>query len=132
MVITERMVQSMIGHARSGFPNEVCGLIATSDGAAVKVFNIDNADASPVHYHMDAQQQLRAMLEIDDNDWELGAIYHSHTRTPAYPSQTDVKLALYPEAVYIILSLADEHNPDLRAYRIVDNQISEEALEIVP
>jgi proteasome lid subunit RPN8/RPN11 len=79
---------------------------------------------------MDSQQQLRAMLEMDELGWDLGAIYHSHPRTPAYPSATDIKLAFFPEAAYVILSLARRDRPDVRAFRIVSGQVSEEPLEL--
>jgi proteasome lid subunit RPN8/RPN11 len=71
------------------------------------------------------------MLEIDDRGWDLAAIYHSHTRTRAYPSQTDVSLAFYPEARYIIVSLADRSSPDVRAFTINDGAVQEEPLKVV-
>jgi proteasome lid subunit RPN8/RPN11 len=131
-VISERHVAELIEHARSAFPNEACGLLAARNGAAVRLYPIKNAEASPVTYRMDPQEQLRAMLEMDDEDWELGAIYHSHTRTRAYPSQTDLSLAFYPDSLYIIVSLADAAAPEVRAYRIVDGSITEEPIEKTP
>jgi [CysO sulfur-carrier protein]-S-L-cysteine hydrolase len=131
MVISQSLVDQIVAHARAGFPNEVCGLVATERDQAVRVYPIDSLDPSPVHYHMDPKQQLRAITEIDDHEWEMGAIYHSHTRTRAYPSSTDVKLAFYPNTLYMIVSLADERRPDLRAYRIEDAQIAEEPLQVV-
>ena len=130
-MISQSSVDEIVAHALAGFPNEVCGLVATERGQAVRVYPIDSLDASPVHYHMDPTQQLRAITEIDDHEWEMGAIYHSHTRTRAYPSSTDVKLAFYPSTLYIIVSLADESRPDLRAYRIEDAQIEEVPLEVI-
>ena len=131
MVIGRDLVEQIFQQLRQGFPDESCGIIATKDGVAQKVYPIRNASASPVHYEMDPQEQLQAVLEIDDNDWEMGAIYHSHTRTRAYPSQTDVKLAFYPDALQIIVSLADFDNPDMRAYRITEGDIVEAEIEIV-
>jgi [CysO sulfur-carrier protein]-S-L-cysteine hydrolase len=131
VVIGRSFVDQIVAHAQAGFPNEVCGLIATDGEQAVQVYPIDSLDPSPVHYHMDPKQQLRAMTEIDDREWELGGIYHSHTRTRAYPSATDVRLAFYPNTLYMIVSLADESHPDLRAYRIHDAQIEEVELEVI-
>lgn len=131
MVISQSLVDQIVAHARAGFPNEVCGLVATERDQAVRVYPIDSLDPSPVHYHMDPKQQLRAITEIDDHEWEMGAIYHSHTRTRAYPSSTDVKLAFYPNTLYVIVSLADESRPDLRAYRIEDAQIAEVPVQVV-
>jgi proteasome lid subunit RPN8/RPN11 len=130
-VISQAMVDEIVSHAKSGFPNEVCGLIATQEGRAVRAYPIESLDPSPVHYHMDPTQQLRAITEIDDHELDLGAIYHSHTHTRAYPSPTDMRLAFYPEALYLIVSLADETRPDLRSFRIVDEQIEEVPLEVV-
>jgi [CysO sulfur-carrier protein]-S-L-cysteine hydrolase len=131
VVISQALVDEIVAHARDGFPNEVCGLVATEGGQAIRVYPIDSLDPSPVQYHMDPKQQLRAITEIDDNEWEMGGIYHSHTRTRAYPSATDVKLAFYPSSLYMIVSLADESNPELRAFRIEDAQIEEVSLDVV-
>lgn len=132
MVISAKYVDEMIEHARQTFPNESCGLLATQDDQVVHFYRVENADASPVHYNMDPKQQLEAMLEIDDRGWELGAICHSHTRTRAFPSATDIRLAMYPDTLYIIVSLADEANPDVRAFLIEGGEPAEVALEIVP
>ena len=130
MVIPARYIEVMIDHARREFPNEACGLLATQDGMVQEVYPIPNADASPVHYRMEPKEQLRATLDIEDRGWELGGIYHSHTHTRAYPSQTDVGLAFYPDATYIIVSLARMDQPEVRAFRIVEGQIVEDQLEI--
>jgi proteasome lid subunit RPN8/RPN11 len=124
------MVDEIVAHARDELPNECCGLIAAEDGRAVKLFRTSNAEASPVRYGLDPREQYRIMMEIERGGWMLGAIYHSHTRSPAYPSQTDVNLAFYPDALYLIVSLQDTDRPDLRAYRIVDGQIDEVELSV--
>jgi [CysO sulfur-carrier protein]-S-L-cysteine hydrolase len=130
MRIPRVTVDEMVAHAREELPNECCGIVAAKDGSAVKLYRATNAEASPVRYGLDPHEQYRIMSEIDDNGWTLGAIYHSHTRSPAYPSQTDVNLAFYPEALYLIVSLQQPERPDLRAFRIVDSQISEAPLAI--
>jgi proteasome lid subunit RPN8/RPN11 len=80
---------------------------------------------------MDPAEQLRVFNEIDEAGLDLVAIYHSHTRSPAYPSSTDVSLAYYPEAVYLIVSLAEMDKPDLRGFQIHDSKVTEIALEVV-
>jgi proteasome lid subunit RPN8/RPN11 len=130
MKISEEHVEEIVRHAREEMPNECCGIIATDDGAAVKVFRATNAEASPVRYSLDPKEQLEITNEIEQSGWELGAIYHSHTRSKAYPSQTDVNLAFYPDALYLIVSLEDPAAPDLRAFRIVDERIDEAELDI--
>ncbi len=77
---------------------------------------------------MDPQDLFRLHRECDQNDWEFLAIYHSHTASEAYPSPTDVRLAFWPEAFYILVSLMDPEQPAVRAFRIADGQVSEEEL----
>jgi len=125
MEIERAMVEELFAHARDELPNECCGLIAAQDGRAVHVYRATNAEASPVRYGLDPREQYQIMMEMEDRGWTLGAIYHSHTRSPAYPSQTDVNLAFYPEALYLIVSLQDPEQPDLRAFRIVGDSIEE-------
>jgi len=110
------------------FPNECCGLIAAADSVPVKVFPMTNADASPVTYRLDGKEQLRVFDEMDEQGWELWGIYHSHTHSEAYPSETDIKLAFYPEARYLLLSLQDRAAPVLRSFRITDGEVTEEEL----
>ncbi|MFB3739555.1 MAG: Mov34/MPN/PAD-1 family protein [Candidatus Velamenicoccus archaeovorus] len=112
------------------FPNECCGLVAAAGGVPVKVFTMKNLDASPVSYRLDPTEQLRVFERMDAEGWDLWAIYHSHTHSEAYPSETDRKLAFYPEARYLVLSLQDREQPVLRAFRILDGSITEEELTI--
>jgi [CysO sulfur-carrier protein]-S-L-cysteine hydrolase len=112
------------------FPNECCGLIAAEAGDPVKVFAMKNADASPATYRLDGREQLRVFDELDERGWDLWAIYHSHTHSEAYPSETDVRLAFYPDARYILVSLADREHPVVRSFFIRDAQVTEEELTI--
>jgi proteasome lid subunit RPN8/RPN11 len=128
--IDRSMVDELLAHACGDAPNECCGLIASKDGEAVKLYRATNAEASPVRYGLDPAEQYRIMKEIDEHGWTLGAIYHSHTRSPAYPSQTDVNLAFYPEALYLIVSVETPERPDLRAFKIVEREIDEVELSI--
>jgi proteasome lid subunit RPN8/RPN11 len=115
----------MIEQARAEYPNEACGLLAGKDGSATRVFRMTNAERSPVIYRMEPREQLKVFNEIEDAGLDLVAIYHSHTRSPAYPSATDVRLAYYPEAVYLIVSLQDADEPVLRGFRIHDGRVDE-------
>jgi [CysO sulfur-carrier protein]-S-L-cysteine hydrolase len=130
MKIEKAMVEDLFAHAREDLPNECCGLIAAHDGRAVKVYRARNAEASPVRYGLDPREQYKMMMDMEERGWTLGAIYHSHTRSPAYPSQTDVNLAFYPEALYLIVSLRDPDQPDLRAFKIVGGSIEEVPLTV--
>ena len=124
-------VEEIIAHARQDAPNECCGIIAGGDGRAAQLYRAVNAEASPYRYNVDPKDLLRIYRDIETHGWDLLAIYHSHTHTQAYPSPTDVRLAAWPEACYLIVSLADETNPILRAFRIEDGRVTEEELEVV-
>lgn len=123
--------RAVVSQARAEYPNEACGLLAGTDGEATKLYPMTNAERSPVIYRMEPKEQLRVFNEIEDEGLKLLAIYHSHTRSAAYPSDTDVRLAYYPEAVYLILSLQDPDEPVLRGFRIDDGRITEVGLELV-
>ena len=120
---------AIVDQARSEHPNEACGVLAGTNGSATKLFPTTNAERSPVIYRIDPKEQFRVFKEIEDQGLELVGIYHSHTRSPAYPSNTDVAQAYYPEAVYLIVSLAQDV-ADLRGYRITDGRVTEVPLEI--
>ena len=129
MRISRQLLDNVIAHARADAPNECCGMIASSNGEAVAVHRARNAAASPFRYEMDGMEQYRIQTAIEDAGHELGAIYHSHTRSAPEPSQTDINLAFYPEAVYVIVGLKGPE-PDVRAWLIVDGTVSAATLEI--
>jgi [CysO sulfur-carrier protein]-S-L-cysteine hydrolase len=122
--------EALVAHARAGYPNEACALLAGREGAVERVYALPNAEASPTFYVIDSRAQLRVMTEMDDLGLDLVGIFHSHVATEAYPSRTDVELARYPEATYLILSLADPDGPVLRGFRIRDGQVDEVPLRV--
>jgi proteasome lid subunit RPN8/RPN11 len=129
MRIPRQIYDELVAHAREDAPNECCGLIGGSDGVAKTAYRARNAEASPLRYNLDPQDQFRIMTAMDEKGEELSAIYHSHTASPAYPSQTDINLASYPDALYLIVSLADGEK-DLRGYRIEDGEVHEVELNV--
>jgi [CysO sulfur-carrier protein]-S-L-cysteine hydrolase len=129
MRISPKLFDEMVAHALQDAPNECCGMIASRNGEAVKVHRATNAAASPLRYEIDGAEQYRIQMTIDDEDLELGAIYHSHTRSEPYPSQTDINLAFYPDALYVIVGVAGDE-PEVRAYEIRDGQVSETELQV--
>jgi proteasome lid subunit RPN8/RPN11 len=129
MRISHQLFDQMVDHARADAPDECCGMIASRDGEAVKIYSAANAAASPLRYEIDGAEQYRIQMAIDDEDLDLGAIYHSHTRSAPYPSQTDINLAFYPEALYVIVGVAGEE-AEVRAYRIRDGQVDEVELTV--
>jgi proteasome lid subunit RPN8/RPN11 len=122
-------MDEIVAHAREQAPNECCGMVAAQDGRAVRVHRAVNAAASPLRYEIDPQDQYRIEMAIEDAGLDLGAIYHSHTKSAPYPSQTDINLAFHPHALYVIVGLASEQ-PDARAYRIVDGEVEEAELAV--
>jgi len=131
MQLERNFFDEMVEHGLAGFPNESCGLIAGKQGRPVRFFPMRNADASPVTYRLDPKEQLRVFDEIEEQGWDLLAIFHTHTHSEAYPSDTDRKQAFYPEAEYLVMSLTDRAEPILRSFTIVDDEVLERELEIV-
>jgi len=129
MRISRSLYDELVSHAQSEAPNECCGMIAARDGEAVKLYRATNAAASPYRYELDPLEQYTIQTEIDDAGLELGAIYHSHTRTEPYPSQTDINLAFYPESLYVIVGVASQP-PDVRAFTILDGEVGEAELAV--
>jgi proteasome lid subunit RPN8/RPN11 len=127
VVLAPDLVEALVDHARSEYPNEACGLIigdrpAADGGSALRFEPTTNKAGSPYRYEIDPADLLRLTIATDDADEVFWAIVHSHVRSPAYPSPTDVGLAFYPDALYLLVSLAAPE-PALGAFRIVDGTI---------
>jgi len=134
--LPRRQVDRIIAHARRDHPDEACGVIAGPDGSdrPVRLVEMTNADRSPTFFRFDPAEQFQLYRELDDNDEEIVVVYHSHTATEAFPSRTDISLATEPQAHYVLVSTregADVEGPvELRSYRIVDGQVTEEEVTI--
>lgn len=131
MRVPRSHVDEMIEHARADAPNECCGLIGGSGDEARSIHRAQNAEASPFRYSIAPQEQLELMNRIEADGQEIVGIYHSHTRTPAYPSQTDINLASgWPDAVYLIVSLEHPEEPVVRAFRITGSEVEDVDLQV--
>ena len=132
MRIARAMLDEIVAQARDEAPNECCGIVGSRDGQAVTLFKARNARASPLAYDIDGRDLQRIYDEIDENDLQVGIIYHSHTRSDPEPSQTDINLAspFLPDAVYLIVGVKDPGHDDLRAWHIKDGRVSKAQLEI--
>jgi proteasome lid subunit RPN8/RPN11 len=135
LVLPRAIAAELLAHARAEVPNEACGLLAGSraTGTATGFHPARNAEASPLIYTVHPDDLLRIVLAIDDAGEDLVAIFHSHTRSPAVPSATDRRQALYPDAFYLLASLSEPDAPPeraLRAWRIVDGESTESPLLI--
>ena len=118
--------EAMVAHARETAPNECCGYLRLAHGRVEEVVRARNLRESPYGYELDGPSLLRAN-ELDEEGYGV-AIYHSHPRSGAEPSQTDINLAQYPHWTYLIVSLAGE--PEVRAWRIADGQVEEEEVAV--
>jgi [CysO sulfur-carrier protein]-S-L-cysteine hydrolase len=126
------LVDQIVAHAREDLPNECCGIVSTSDDAAVRVYRATNAVPSPVRFEIDPRDLIRIHTDIEKSKHDMGSMYHSHVKSPAYPSQTDVNFAQnWPGVVWLIVSLADRDAPDLRGFRISGPDIQEVPLTII-
>lgn len=130
MRLPRALLDEIVAHAREDAPNECCGMVAAHGGEAVAVHRATNTAASPFRYELDPMEQYRIQTQIEDAGCELGAIYHSHTRSEPVPSQTDINLAFYPETLYLIVGLAADQ-PDVRAWRIADGRVTRAELEVL-
>jgi len=126
LTIQESFAQEMKAHALEEDPKECCGVLAGTAEEFLKLIRMTNVDASPYRFSWDPKELFQVWNEMEDNNWEHRAVYHSHTHSPAYPSDTDVRLAGWPEAYYIIISLEDRVTPIIRAFRIIDGDIIEQ------
>ena len=140
-VLHRAIAEAIVAQARAEYPNEACGLIvgttaAAAGGTALRYEACRNRAASPYRYEIHPDDLYRVTVEADDADQVLWGIVHSHVKSPAVPSPTDVGLGFYPDALYLLVSLADDQadpvngEPSLRAWRIVGGSIHEVALRI--
>ena len=132
MEIPTEIRDAMVQHALEEDPNECCGILAGAGGIVIQHYRISNTERSPYRYSMDGRELNQVLRELDDNGWEMQVIYHSHTHSPAYPSDTDVRLAAnWPDPYYLLVSLMDRQSPDVRLFTIWDGTVTEEPVVIV-
>jgi [CysO sulfur-carrier protein]-S-L-cysteine hydrolase len=135
VAITAAAYATVLGACQGCYPAEVCGLIGARRGVLGKAYPVPNVAKQALGrcgFLMDSRAQLRIMREIEDSGLGLGAIYHSHPRAPAIPSEGDIRLAFYPEVLHLIVGLHDPASPQVRAWRIADGRAGELALRIIP
>ena len=128
--IPKEIYRGIVDHAKKEAPLECCGILGGKGDTVRKAFELQNAEKSPVRYVMSPQEQLRVFEEMEKDAMEMLAIYHSHTHTIPFPSETDVKLAFYPEISSIIISLR-EQDPVVKAFRIGKEAIYLEEIEVI-
>ena len=139
IVLSKKIYDQMIEHAKKGYPNEACGLLGGVSGKASVFYPMRNLDNASISYFMDSKEQLQVMKKMREAGIELCGIFHSHVASEAYPSEKDVRLAFYgdksteifPEASYLIVSLSDMEKPVLRSFRIAQEKVAEEKINII-
>jgi proteasome lid subunit RPN8/RPN11 len=125
------LLERIVAHARRDFPNECCGMVGVRDGSAVAVHEATNVAASPLRFEVDGLEVLRADDAFAAEGAEMGAIYHSHTRTEPYPSQTDINFAAgWPGVEWLIVGLRADGEPTVRSYRIDGGDVTEVEVEV--
>lgn len=134
LTIDRATYDAIVAHARADHPDECCGVVAGPVGSdrPERYVQMTNAERSPTFYRFDSHEQLRVWREMDDRDEEPVVIYHSHTATEAYPSRTDISYASEPGAHYVLVSTRDSQDVEFRSFRIVDGEITEEDVRVVP
>ena len=134
--ISQDLIDSIVAHARADHPDEACGVIAGPAGSdrPTRFIPMVNAARSPTFYEFESSDLLKLYREMDANDEDPVVIYHSHTATEAHPSRTDISYASEPFAHYVLVSTRETGNDDgpyeLRSFRIVDGEVTEESVEI--
>jgi proteasome lid subunit RPN8/RPN11 len=119
------MQDDIIGHAHAEAPRECCGVIVGPPGEPRVLHRLTNIYQGVDFYEPDSSELYRVYLDADSQGWDIQVIYHSHPVSPAYPSPRDVEHAGWPDSIYVICSLEHPETPILRAFRIVDEKITE-------
>ena len=132
LVLQRPFYNQILSHLQAEYPLEACGILAGKAGEVVQLYPITNQLKSPTTYEMEPQQQLAAMLAIEDKGWEMTAVYHSHPQGPETPSATDITQAYYPDVIQLIISLQERSQPVMRAFRIVNGRVTEIDIVVLP
>jgi [CysO sulfur-carrier protein]-S-L-cysteine hydrolase len=134
LTVDQAIYDAIVAHARRDHPDEACGVVAGPAGTdrPRRFVPMSNAARSPTFYEFDSMDLLRLYREMDERDEEPVVIYHSHTATEAYPSRTDVSLAMEPAAHYVLVSTRNLDVAEFRSFRIVDGAVTEEEVQVVP
>ena len=129
MRLPQDLLDEIVDHARLDAPNECCGLIGAKDGVATSVHRMRNLKASPLAFEMHGPDVMRVIDEIEDEGGELAGMYHSHTRTEPYPSQTDVNFAQnWPGLEWVIVGLNGD-DARVRSFLIEKDTVREVDVE---
>lgn len=121
----------MVEQAKAEAPVEACGILAGSDGKVEKFYKMTNADKSCVHFMMEPKEQFTVVKDIRSAGLKMLAIYHSHPATPARPSAEDIRLALTPDVIYVIVSLQDAKCPNVKGFLVENGNVTDVSVRIL-
>ena len=124
--ISQALYDEVIAHCRRHYPKEACGILAGLAGVVSRVYPMANVEDSPIGYSLDPNEQLQVDKQMRQQQEQMVGIFHSHTATAAYPSPVDVRLAISPDVSYVLVSLKDQQQPELKSYRIDGTRITPE------
>jgi len=130
LYLTKKQLDGLVEHSKREYPNEACGILAGKNGRVEKAYPMANTDKSAVTFLMEPKEQHKTVKDIRSRGLEMIGIYHSHPSSPARPSPHDIKMAYYPDVSYVIISLKEKDKPDIKSFRIIDGNISEEKVDI--
>ena len=129
--IPSYVFEQMLEQAKAQAPIEVCGILAGSDSKVEKLYKMTNVDNSSNHFMMEPKEQFAVVKDIRSAGLEMLAIYHSHPETPAGPSAEDIRLALTPDVVYVIVSLRDTKVPDVKGFVKENGTLTEVPIKVL-
>ncbi len=130
IALPKKIHEALVSHAKKGYPNEACGLLAGDKKTVSDFYPMKNVDNSAISYFMDPKEQLLVFKEMRQKSLEMRGVFHSHVASVAYPSQKDVRLAFYPDVSYLIVSLSNLEKPVLRSFHINEEKVTEEEVQI--
>lgn len=128
--IPEDIFEQIVTQAKAEVPIESCGILAGKGSAVEKIYKMTNADNSSTHFMMEPEEQFAVIKDMRVAGLDMLATYHSHPKSPARPSQEDIRMAFTPGVVYVIISLQDEGNPVIKGFNIEEGTVTEVAIKI--
>ncbi len=129
IIIPQSIINQIIEHAQTEFPNEACGILAGRGNRATNFYKMVNTDKSAESFLMDTKEQFAVIKKMRQENLKMLAIYHSHPATPARPSAKDMEMAFYPDVSYLIISLAKKNEPVIKAFQIKEGKVNEEEIK---
>ncbi len=130
LIISNDLLDKIVSHCKSVYPIEACGILVGKNRVIESIYEMTNIENSTVSYMMDPEEQFRIMKVIRNDGNDMVAVYHSHPYFSAYPSARDVELAFYSDSAYVIVSLAEKDKPEIKAFEIVEGNVSEIKIEV--